>query len=85
MRSCLAATTAKAAKKVTQEVFRDGLIKTREMCRDVINRKNNIKSNEVNCPTMATYFDSGQHHFRVFVKRQRLFRFIVAIFRSTAK
>jgi hypothetical protein len=37
-------------KKVTQEVFRDGLIKSREMCRDVINRKNNIKSNEANCP-----------------------------------
>jgi hypothetical protein len=33
---------------------------------------------------MATYFDSGQHHFGVFVERQRLFRFVVVVLRSAA-
>lgn len=28
---------------------------------------------------MATYFDSGQQHFGVFVERQRLFWFVVGV------
>lgn len=34
---------------------------------------------------MATYFDSGQHHFGVFVECQRLFWFIVAVLGFTAQ